>query len=269
MRAALRLGLNQTTCARRIAALEAALGIALFERTAMGYQPTDSARALRPAAEALEACADQFAQAAACEARSVRRTIRLTVSAHFAGPVAAAVARLRAEAPGVLVEIDSTDVVRDLVAGEADLAIRGGQRPQQEGLVVRRLYRETAGLYCTRDYAERHGTPKTAADLSSHALALMPGPALDLLRAAKLDASLGQVVNSIDGLVAALRSGAFCGFLTDTIAAPFDDLSLCFTAPEYELGAWLVFPERWQGDPAHRRLRELLAEALARRENGG
>jgi DNA-binding transcriptional LysR family regulator len=47
-RAAKALGVDQTTCARRIAALEAALGLELFTRDATGYQPTPAAEVLRP-----------------------------------------------------------------------------------------------------------------------------------------------------------------------------------------------------------------------------
>ena len=48
--AATRLGSDQSTVSRRIAALEQALGVALFERTRRAPQPTEAALRLREAA---------------------------------------------------------------------------------------------------------------------------------------------------------------------------------------------------------------------------
>ena len=49
--AARALGSSQPTLGRHVAALEAALGVALFERRRRGLVPTEAARALKPEAQ--------------------------------------------------------------------------------------------------------------------------------------------------------------------------------------------------------------------------
>ena len=262
LRAAAKLGIDQTTCARRIAALEDALGVTLFERSATGYAATPAALSLREAAEEMESVAGRFAVMADAETRRTKKALRVTASPSFADAVAATVAQFREKAPGAVVEVDFSDTVRDLVSGEADLAVRGGFQPEQPGLVVRRLWSEGNAIYCSADYAKRFGVP-TPADLTRHPLVMLSGKALDMSKANGLGPSIAQVVNSMDGLVAAIRSGAFVGFLTDFWANAEPDLIKCFEIPAQELGAWIAFPERWRQDADHRALRELLAIAIA------
>ncbi|RME68327.1 MAG: LysR family transcriptional regulator, partial [Alphaproteobacteria bacterium] len=52
--AARRLDVDHTTVARRVAALEAALGTRLFDRSPKGYRLTESGQRLLPLAEAME-----------------------------------------------------------------------------------------------------------------------------------------------------------------------------------------------------------------------
>ena len=72
------LRVSQTTAARRVAALEAALGVVLFERRQAGYQPTAAGAGLLDKARAVETSASAFADAASAEAREAKGTVRLT-----------------------------------------------------------------------------------------------------------------------------------------------------------------------------------------------
>ena len=58
------LRVSQTTVARRITALEAALGVMLFERRQSGYALTPAGEALLAHAEAVDGAAANFADAA-------------------------------------------------------------------------------------------------------------------------------------------------------------------------------------------------------------
>lgn len=268
LRAAERLGVNQTTCARRISALEDGLGVVLFERTASGYAPTAAAMAIQVAAVAMEEAAIRLANSADAENRRAKKALRLTVSTYFAEAVAATIARLREIAPHISVDVDFSDEVRDLLAGEADLAVRGGFPPVQDGLVLRQLWTEKAGVYCTEDYVSRRGTP-TPDTIGSHPLVMLAGLAHDLVKAAGLGPSVAQVVNSIEGHLAAVRSGGFVGVLPDFLAGSAPELVKCFDVPTITLGSWIVFPERCRNDPDHRALREMLAvEMIARAKSG-
>ena len=61
--------------------------------------------------------------------------------------------------------------LRDLGAGEADIALRSTRRRQPAGVVGRRLCIDDWTLYCSREYAARHGVPADRARTSSsHAI---------------------------------------------------------------------------------------------------
>jgi molybdate transport repressor ModE-like protein len=63
------LKVSQTTAARRVAALEEALGLQLFERRQAGYALTPAGEALVAQAEGVERAAGAFAEVAAAQAR--------------------------------------------------------------------------------------------------------------------------------------------------------------------------------------------------------
>jgi len=82
--AAKALKVSQTTAARRIAALETALGLTLFERRQAGYALTPAGEALVGRAEAAEAAATAFGEAAAAQSREATGTVRFTTAEIYA-----------------------------------------------------------------------------------------------------------------------------------------------------------------------------------------
>ena len=71
--------------------------------------------------------------------------------------------------PQIALEISLTNRNEDLTRREADIAVRLS-RPTQAALVARRAGETRFGLYAHRSYVERHGLPKTFADLRDHVL---------------------------------------------------------------------------------------------------
>ena len=72
--------------------------------------------------------------------------------------------------PDIMIDLDTARVIRDLGNGDADIALRSTGQPQAAGVVGRRLCIDDWTLYCSRDYAARHGVPKTVEELKQHAL---------------------------------------------------------------------------------------------------
>ena len=72
--------------------------------------------------------------------------------------------------PGIHIDIDSAQTIRDLGAGEADIALRSTDKSQPAGVVGRALCKDDWTLYCSSEYAKRHGVPRTKEDLKNHAL---------------------------------------------------------------------------------------------------
>ncbi|MSU90086.1 LysR family transcriptional regulator [Rhodobacteraceae bacterium 2CG4] len=241
------LRVNQTTVARRIEALERALGVPLFERHSGGYRPTARAHALLQAAEAVEDAALALDQRAGSWRREISGTLRVTATEAVGGRIIAPlIAELRQTHPGLTVELLAEDRRADLARGEADAAIRIGSPPDQDGLVARRLPDSVWGLYCSADYARRHGMPESLPALAAHSLVLGGGALADHAAQARLAAlapaaAVAARVGSIPGLVATVRSGAGIGALPCLLASEAPELRRCLAAA-FAPGApmWLI-----------------------------
>lgn len=166
-RAARALGQSQPTLSRRLAALEAALGQPLFERSAQGLALTAAGRALREPALEMQAQLARMGTALERHARTLAGSVRITasefVSQHLLLP---ALRPLRTAHPEIQIELAPGDDVADLLRREADIAVRMF-RPREPALIARRLADLPLGLYAHRDYLAHHG-PVTAQTLSQH-----------------------------------------------------------------------------------------------------
>jgi len=262
-RAAKALGVDQTTCARRITALEAALGLDLFVRDASGYQPTPAAEVLRPAVQAVSEEVGRFAHQAGTAARRATRRIRVTSEEFLSRTLLVPALQAFADKhPDIQVEVDSTSVVRDLQAGEADLAIRPGDHPPNEPYLIRRKLRDDPwGVYCTEAYAAARGAPRDIAEAAGHPIVLLDS-AVEPARALGLGDSVRQVLSSISAVQALILTGAYIGPLPRVVAERNPELRFCFPTPPFEAAIWLVYPERLRGVPEVRALAQCIAEAF-------
>jgi DNA-binding transcriptional LysR family regulator len=123
--AARRLRVGQPTVSRRLAALEYALGTALFRRSVDGAALTAAGERLVLPAKKMAEWAGELHRAAESADNSPRGMVRVTaspfVSFDFLAPFAAFVAQKH---PGLRLEVLSTIQYLDLARGEADLALR-------------------------------------------------------------------------------------------------------------------------------------------------
>lgn len=169
--AAKSLGVNQTTVARRLEALEAAVGVRLFERGQAGSRLTEAGGELLAEAEKVEAAAKAFADRAQARERGVAGRIKLTCSEILANMVVTpAIAQFRRQYPEVQVDLVITDEHLDVAAGEVDVALRSARALPPSDLVVRKVADFEFALYASRDYVNRMGRPATLADLKDHDL---------------------------------------------------------------------------------------------------
>lgn len=164
--AARALGMAQPTLGRQVAALEAELGVALFERAGRGLMLTPSGAELVDHVRAMGDAAARVSLTASGQSQAIEGQIRITASevyaAHLLPPV---LSRLRRQAPGIEVEIVATNSLADLRRREADIALRNA-RPEDPELIARKLGDHTATLYATPGCLARFGDPPTAADLA-------------------------------------------------------------------------------------------------------
>ena len=158
-------GISQPTLGRHIHQAEGALQVPLFTRTAQGLALTDAGQALMPPARAMRQAAADLALAAAGRATGMNGTVRITASRVVSSAILPPIlARLRAEEPGIEIDLVPSDTTENLLMGEADLALRM-YRPTQLDLVAQKLADLPMGIYAARTYLDRHGRPSSADDL--------------------------------------------------------------------------------------------------------
>ena len=165
--AARRLKMTQPTVGRHVAALEQALGVALFERDGRGLTLTTPGLELLEHVRAMRQAADRVVLSANGQSQTADGHVTISgtdmVSAMH---LPQALERLRQTAPGITVEIIAANHVSDLLRREADIAVRH-VRPEQPDLIAR-LVRETAGRFWpSTDFLDRHGRPATVAELAA------------------------------------------------------------------------------------------------------
>lgn len=210
--AAKSMGVNQTTVARRIESLEAALSLKLFERGQTGSRLTEAGRDLVPEAERVERAAQRFESRAAGHQRGLAGAIRVTATEILANTMLMpAIAEFRRQHPEVQVDLIVTDRPLDLDAGEADVAIRSGQALGLSDLVARKVGDHDFALYCSREYAARRGMPRPETlkdhDLIGGELEMADGPGMAwMFRQAAGKAPVTRS-NSMSNLLYAIKAG--------------------------------------------------------------
>lgn len=266
-----RLRVSQTTAARRIAALELALGLSLFERSPVGYALTPVGEALLDRARKMGEVAAEFTDAAAAQARDVSGTVKLTTIDIFAETILAPILnRLRDAYPAIRIEIDTSQEPRDLAAGEADIAIRSSSNPQGGGLVGRRIADDHWTVYCSRSYADAHGVPRSRRAMADHVFVGGGGenfwrPYQQWLRENNLEHAVAIHHGTGTGLLSAVRAGVGLAVLPSFFADQDPDLIQCIPArQDHEGGLWLLTHERLRHVPRIRAVLDFLALELAK-----
>lgn len=268
------LRVSQTTAARRIAALEGALGVILFERRPAGYRLTPIGEVLVSHARSVEAAAAALTDAAAGAARDVSGTVLVTTSEIIAATILAPMLRELHDAyPAIRIELDTSPALKDLAGGVADVAVRSIGRLQGAGVVGRRVADDIWTVYSSRDYAARHGLPASVDDLRRHSLVGGGGEGvwiyyLAWLKRHGLEGAVATQYDSALGLLAAVRAGLGLAVLPSIVAN--SDPSLISCLPEVGKpgrGIWLITHERVRHTPRVRTVIDFLAirlTALAR-----
>ncbi len=146
--AARELGTMQSTVSRRVAALEKALRVRLFDRTPTGIELTAAGRRVLANAEPAEVALRGLSDVAAVTMPKVSGVVRLALTETLASVfvIPSVLPALLERHPDLVVDLVVSDDVADLSRREADLALRFFLPPKGD-LVTRRVARlETAPL---------------------------------------------------------------------------------------------------------------------------
>ena len=266
--AARKLSASQPTLGRHIGELESQLGLTLFERTGRGLIPTANALQLEIAARAMEAGALQLSRSVSGAQLRATGTVRITasqtVACYLMPPI---LAGMRRALPEIQIELESSNVVSNLLRREADIALRM-VRPDQATLVAKRVGIVKVGAYASRDYLLKRGAPLQPMDLFDHSL-IGYDKVEDIIRGfRRYDQNVARDAFALrsDDLIVhwqAVRSGLGIGFIADYLAR--SDASVQRVLPKLglpELPMWLAVHREIRTNTRIRAVFDFLAKAL-------
>jgi DNA-binding transcriptional LysR family regulator len=263
--AARRLRVDHTTISRRVAALEEELGVPLFYRTTTGYLLTPHGENAVEQAETMEASALALAARAREGSDVTAGRVRLAMAPEFGSHwVASHLASFRTKYPHLELQILVGTRQRNLLRGEAELAVQS-PRPRGRELVAVRLARVSLGLYVSKPLARDARWRITNRETLNNLPLLTYTTGLQMLQEAKWFQSLlasGHVAletNSTHTLLAAALAGVGVAVLPRFVARSHDDL----TAVSDDVAAhdiWLVTHPGFRRDPKVRAAADFLKQ---------
>lgn len=269
------LDLSQSAVSRQIRALEESLDVALFHRHARGLLLTEQGELL------LRTTREVYRKLAVTEAmlseskEQPRGPLRITTTVGFGSMwLTGQIGDFLDNYPEIKVTLLVADAELDLSMRQADVAIRV-QPPRQPDLVQRHLFTGTFGVFAVRDYLQRFGTPRSAADLAGHRLISygeqLPKPfggvnwLLEKAREETPDLEPAFTVNNTYGILRAVETGiglaslpAFLAQQNPTLVRVLHDIE----SPRVD--AFFVYPEEMRGSQRVVAFRDFLLRKIAR-----
>lgn len=269
--AARKLGLTQPTLSRQVAALEADLGVALFERIGKKLVLTATGRNLLEHVRAMAAAADAMVLSAAGQTQAVTGRVCISateaVSAYILPDI---VERVRREAPQITLSVTATDSLSDLRRREADIAIRH-VRPTEPELIARLIGDMHADFYASSAWVARHQDPVTVEDIAkADVLAFEPVEQfVDQLARAGIALSPDRCRVASDNAVLLwelVRRGSGVGMILREVARAMPGLArLLPDWPGIPVPLWLVTHGELRTSARVRVVFDVLAEELGAR----
>ncbi|OUR59564.1 LysR family transcriptional regulator [Colwellia sp. 39_35_sub15_T18] len=165
--AARALDMTQPTVGRQVSALEAELGVSLFERTNSGLVLTQSGTDLMAQVKAMAEAATNLSRLASGHAETVEGSVCISatemIAAFILPPI---IEKLRNRWPKIEIEIIASSDTSDLSRREADIAIRN-YRPTQQDLIARRVKNTLGHLYAAKNYIQNLEHRQSPQDLNN------------------------------------------------------------------------------------------------------
>lgn len=256
--AARALGVEHTTVARRIQALEHQLGTPLFVRDATGHKLNQAGRQLLPTAQAMEQAAsgiEHLARHSDAEHAAVAGLVRVGVTEGLGVQLLAApLSRLSLQYPKLSVDLLALPRLMHLSRREADIVI-SLERPKRGTVVVSKLTDYHLYLYGERQYLARKPLVHSSEDLRHHQFIhyvddLLFSQELQLLSQLYKPTHFVFRSTSIAAQYEAVRAGAGLAVLPAFLADR--DPLLQRVLPEqarFERSFWMSMPEEAKGVP--------------------
>lgn len=271
--AARRLGVDHTTVARRVQALEKQVGQALFLRESQGYMLTEAGRHLLPAAEAMESAYTSVRELQPAAAEQLSGQVRVgATEAYGVLMLSKQLTALSKSYPNLRIDLLALPRALQLSRNEADIVVTL-ERPEKGPFTITRLVDYELRLYAAPSYLAEHSPIRTKEDLKNHRFVTYVD---DLLFSKELD-FLAELVPASSGSwrstsVLAQQEAVACGAgiaILPDFAAENDARLVPVLQPDvaFTRTFWMLMPTELKGLARMRTTWDFLREANREQES--
>jgi DNA-binding transcriptional LysR family regulator len=222
------LRLSQSAISRQVSALEHDVGVPLFNRHARGLVLTEQGELLFRTAHdvlmQLENVKNQLTETTDTPSGTLRVTTTVGLGTGWLTERSKEFLDLYPEINLQLVLINEE---LDLTMRQADCAVRLRQ-PQQPDLIQRRLFTVHLHVFAAQSYLDRHGVPKSVADLDKHRIVTFGEPVPSYLAGLNVLETIGRPtgfkrestlqINDLMSIRRAVKRGVGIAMLPDYMA---------------------------------------------------
>ncbi|HEX4740821.1 MAG TPA: LysR family transcriptional regulator [Caulobacteraceae bacterium] len=206
--------IGQPAVSKAVAQLEQWLGVGLLMRSTRSVVPTEAGRIFYERAKRTIEDADEAVMAARGSACGLSGKLRVSTSVCFGRlHVIPSLSSFLAQHPGLELDLVLDDRFVDLVNEGVDVALRAGAMPNSN-MTARRIAEGRSVAVATPAYLQRHGTPMSPDELSSHqAIILTRGGGRDSFTFRKDDAEMSVTLQGRLKVTQGegLREAVICG----------------------------------------------------------
>ena len=168
--AAEQVGQTPSAISRTLSRLEAKLDTTLINRTTRRMDLTEEGKFFLERAKQILAQMEELEERLSSRQQAPSGRLRINAASPFMlHSIVPYVAEFRALYPGVQLELNSNDLIIDLLEQSTDIAIRIGALADST-LHARSLGTSPLNILASPDYLKKHGTPKTVEALAEHSL---------------------------------------------------------------------------------------------------
>nr|WP_232961197.1 LysR family transcriptional regulator [Pseudomonas putida] len=168
--AAAQMGQTPSAVSRTLARLEAKLGTTLVNRTTRRMDLTDEGRFFLEQARQVLRQMDELEERLAMNRQTPIGRLRVNAATPFMlHAIVPWIGEFRQQYPGIDLELNTDDLIIDLLEHSTDVAIRIGELADSS-LHARNLGCSPVQVLASPAYLARHGTPQRVEDLADHCL---------------------------------------------------------------------------------------------------
>ena len=263
------LRLSQSAISRQVSALEHDVGVPLFNRHARGLVLTEQGELLYRTAHdvlmQLENVKNQLAETTDTPSGTLRVTTTVGLGTGWLTERSKEFLDLY---PEINLQLVLTNEELDLTMRQADCAVRLRQ-PQQPDLIQRRLFTVHLHVFAAQSYLDRHGVPKSIADLDKHRIVTFGEPVPHYLAGLNVLETIGRSagfkresvlqINDLMSIRRAVKRGVGIAMLPDYMAG--EGTGMMPVLPELEgpsFDTFFVYPDAMKNQAKLKAFRDFM-----------